>query len=638
MSGQTALLVPACEEGRGGGHLSRCLFLLRALEESEIETYIFIPEEYADSIFRRFRNFFEGTRNGAAAPLGAGFYARLLSSKDEITRNEWDFIVLDRYKTPSDEFSFWASFAPVIGIDEGGSCRTRFDFLIDLLPALGSPEANISAPGLLPLPRKRRLPDAPAATPPRILISFGAEDTAGLGFQTARAIAENAQYSSAGKDNAPDITLIAPDFKPSEKKRRELAEVNIIGALANLKEHMAEYDLFITHFGIGAFEAVYARLPVLLVSPTDYHEKLSQNAGFLSLGVGAKAADRLRSARLNGDFLKALAGRGKKIAARFGLSGDQMEDMGSFLGSIAPRVPKACPICGEGAESPPQRERVRTPVLARFGEETYRRCKHCRMIYLSRLKPPPVTYDTDYFFDFYKKQYGKTYLEDFPSLKAVGRRRLATILRIAGLDSADEGEDGGELKPRLLDIGCAYGAFLAAAAECGFSPSGVDPVEDAVRYVREELRLSAWQGFFPTGVKAEDGPWDAVTMWYVIEHFHEPGKILQDIHRCLRAGGVLAFSTPSFSGASGRKNLRAFLKCSPPDHWTVWKPQSCRNVLRRYGFRLRKIVVTGHHPERFPFVGAFVRPEKKTWLYRILLLASRIFRLGDTFEVYAVKV
>jgi hypothetical protein len=43
-------------------------------------------------------------------------------------------------------------------------------------------------------------------------------------------------------------------------------------------------------------------------------------------------------------------------------------------------------------------------------------------------------------------------------------------------------------------------------------------------------------------------------------------------------------------------------------------------------------VVTGHHPERFPFVN------KKRGLANFVAgLVSRWFGLGDTFEVYAVK-
>jgi hypothetical protein len=49
-------------------------------------------------------------------------------------------------------------------------------------------------------------------------------------------------------------------------------------------------------------------------------------------------------------------------------------------------------------------------------------------------------------------------------------------------------------------------------------------------------------------------------------------------------------------------------------------------------------VITAQHPERFPFFGRFLRPSRKGPLYRLLFLISRVFKLGDTFEAYAVKL
>jgi SAM-dependent methyltransferase len=260
------------------------------------------------------------------------------------------------------------------------------------------------------------------------------------------------------------------------------------------------------------------------------------------------------------------------------------------------------------------------------------------MVYMLRSTPPPIEYEADYFFGFYKKQYGKTYLQDFPGLIRTGKERLRRIEAL--LHPA-----GGEEERRLLDIGCAYGPFLAAARDRGFSPLGIDPVAEAVRYVREELRIPAVRGFFP--LSPEDNPageglfmeggFTVVSLWYVIEHFENPRRVLAEIYRLLKPGGVLAFSTPSFSGISGRKSPRDFLEKSPPDHWTVWTPRRCGKLLAAYGFSLQKILVTGHHPERFPLIGRFLGG-KRGPVYRFFYLLSRIFRLGDTFEVYGVKL
>jgi 2-polyprenyl-3-methyl-5-hydroxy-6-metoxy-1,4-benzoquinol methylase len=261
---------------------------------------------------------------------------------------------------------------------------------------------------------------------------------------------------------------------------------------------------------------------------------------------------------------------------------------------------------------------------------------------MSRTDRPPVEYAGEYFFESYRKQYGKTYLEDFPNLMAMGEKRLS---RIVPLVPAVPG------KAKLLDIGCAYGPFLKAASHAGFEVLGLDPAEEAAAYVRDTLKLPAVRGLFPPpkdGAPGEDagmyapgtysvGMYSVITLWYVIEHMRNPGEALAEARRLLMDGGVLAFSTPSFAGISGKKSPAAFLEKSPQDHWTIWAPRICGRILRRQGFALKKIVVSGHHPERFPLAGKLCAA-KRGPVYQFLLLLSRIFGLGDTFEVYAVKI
>jgi 2-polyprenyl-3-methyl-5-hydroxy-6-metoxy-1,4-benzoquinol methylase len=249
------------------------------------------------------------------------------------------------------------------------------------------------------------------------------------------------------------------------------------------------------------------------------------------------------------------------------------------------------------------------------------------MIYMLHYPPPAIDSATDYFFDFYTSQYGKTYLEDFPNLVEAGEKRLAVIKRLL------QGKVG-----RLLDIGCAYGPFLSAARDGGFSPQGIDPASDAVRYVREELGLPANESTFPdlSLERPENaGVFEVITLWYVLEHFEDLRWVLVEINRLLNLQGVLAFSTPTCLGISGKRSLTAFLEKSPPDHRTIWNPKLCRRLLARYGFRLKKIRISGHHPERFP-LGNHCKQGGLLW--HLLLCISRIFRLGDTFECYAIKV
>ncbi|GBU29060.1 hypothetical protein R84B8_02623 [Treponema sp. R8-4-B8] len=266
---------------------------------------------------------------------------------------------------------------------------------------------------------------------------------------------------------------------------------------------------------------------------------------------------------------------------------------------------------------------------------------------MDRTCPPPIEYEREYFFESYKKQYGKTYLEDFPNLVAMAKRRVRHISQILHTKSTkvqrtQREEERGDFSA-LLDIGCAYGAFLVAAKEEGFSPVGIDPAGDAVRYVQETLNITAVQGFFPNcqlptpqGGNAAPPLYDVITLWYVIEHFTDCLTVLAEIKKLLKPGGILAFSTPSYSGVSGRNSLRRFLENSPSDHFTIWSPKMCKKALALAGFKVKKIVITGFHPERFPFFGKFAK-SKKSPLYWVFMAVSKIFGLGDTFEVYAKK-
>lgn len=279
-------------------------------------------------------------------------------------------------------------------------------------------------------------------------------------------------------------------------------------------------------------------------------------------------------------------------------------------------------------------------------------------------------YTRDYFFREYRNQYGRTYLEDAAHIRNLARPRLERIRRLlklggsksselrekAGENLVEKSKDGRVSGPdsnnphRLLDVGCAYGPFLQAAARSGFEVTGVDISEDAAAYVRDHLGYAAFAADFSSesdpGSTAQTATeeessfeqslaerFDVITMWFVIEHFARLDIVLERVYRLLRPGGVFCFSTPNERGISGRKNPEHFLRSSPRDHHSVWNPSSAARVLNSYGFRLVKTVSTGHHPERFPFVG-----RKRGALFHFTGLASRMFGMGDTFEVYAEKI
>jgi 2-polyprenyl-3-methyl-5-hydroxy-6-metoxy-1,4-benzoquinol methylase/spore coat polysaccharide biosynthesis predicted glycosyltransferase SpsG len=608
MNRQAVLVAPSCEPGRGGGHLTRSITLVCGLRALSREALLYL--------------------SAAAQEIAAtggyfntvGFDKNWLIADNELKNINWECIVLDRFQTPSDELARWMNLAPVIGIDEGGNSRNYFDFLIDILPNCESIKPNIIDASLLPLPRKPLNKNAAASASFKILLSFGREDKAELGPVTTQALA-------AKNINGIEMTLLhRGQIYHQPVPNSQIPDPR--SPIPNLNEHLHEYDLVITHYGLTAFEALYAGVPVLLVSPGVYHEKLAKTAGFLTLGRGKNNAKKLpdllfRRGAINQEFLHKLQIRCTALAAKYKLEHTPGQSLAELINSYVPNISSNCPVCGTV---------LCGPALARFPERSYYRCKNCGVIGMKRLNSPPIEYGKEYFFDLYQKQYGKTYIEDFPNLVAMGKRRLAVIKSLLSPVGAAE-----QNTPSLLDIGCAYGPFLAAAREEGFSPYGIDPAEDAVRYINQTLGIPAIQGFFPLSHYSfliTHSSFSVITLWFVIEHFRDCIPVLAEIRKLLLPGGVLAFATPSFSGISGNSSLRRFLERSPADHWTIWSPSMCKKALDRAGFKVKKTMSSGHHPERFPLLGKFAQ-NKKNPLYKLLLAISTVFALGDTFEVYA---
>ena len=506
------LVVPCCETGRGGGHLTRCFTLVNELRAIGRDVFLLIQKDFKNT---------QITNLLQKANFNTDW---LTSDSDSSALSQCKMIILDRFQTPLNELKHWKSIAPVIGIDEGGVFRDYFDFLIDILIPLklSKNDANISCPGLGVKKfttnhtnhtniTKLKLDNDGGGV--RILVTFGQEDAAGLGVKTARSL------SAMNDKNKMDVTLLRGAMSDNGEQLA-INNIRIIKSIPMLAEHLNEYDLVITHYGITAYEALYAGIPVLLAHPTKYHKKLAKAAGFISFNK-----------RLMKKFTTNQHGRTQifsclgKQQVRDSSRGLQLNEssLSGLINSFSPEVNRKCPVCSSSLDD------NHAKLITRFSDRVYRRCSLCGIIFMDRTCPPPFEYVKDYFFESYKKQYGKTYLEDFENIKTAAKRRLKIIGKFSRkyriIDSA-EAQKSEDTRPTLLDIGCAYGPFLAAAAEEGFSPSGIDPAEDAVRYVQQTLGIPAAHGFFPDSLPALVS-FDIITLWFVIEHFKDSAAVLE---------------------------------------------------------------------------------------------------------------
>lgn len=665
-AGRIAVFVPSVREGQGTGHLRRACSLMQELAP-QLRCVLYL-------------------RSSSEPPFVQDIIKKMgnIETVNEIPEQTCVFI-LDNFRTQAEEVRQLKKIAPVIALDEGGEGRAFADYLIDILPTLPhsielsdvsapkpSPDslnasnssqsamnrttdhskhtteqpesvealrANLTETGFIALPQKRKRDGAfkkyerngkyffPIENA-KLLIVCGGEDAAHMGLPLAHIFAEL----------GAEVSVIEPNEKKYSQQKMNLY---VYPYLENLRDRLCEWDIIVTHYGFTAFEALAAGCAVILVSPTDYHYRLGLNAGFSTMPAGMPSAQDIKA------LFKAGIGIPSIVTPQ-----SKEKSLADFILKLSTATAHRCPLCDEQALLPPE---------GRAENKTVSHCPVCGMYYPSFIAAEKKEYGEQYFFEEYQAQYGKTYLEDFESIKRQGLRRMSIINAIYAKvfnggkeESLFEGLHHGT--KRILDVGCAYGPFLAAAKESGWNPVGTDISAEAVHYVCKTLQLPACQAPFPVlparfpftvektfteqhnqslSIPLESGGFSAVTMWFVIEHFQDLNSVLQKVSDLLIGGGIFAFSTPALSGVTGRWNRRLFFAQSPTDHYTIWDRRQAKKQLERYGFTVKKIVSIGHHPERFPHAAKI---KKGGFRWNILMLVSKLFKLGDSMEIYAVKM
>ncbi|MCQ2577776.1 MAG: methyltransferase domain-containing protein [Treponema sp.] len=575
------VFVPSVKKGQGTGHLMRCISLAKKCALSR-PAFIYI-EKNDDNL----SNLSELIQSG----LEGGLEKWQVLEKIPGDENFRPVFVTDRFITEEKLQKELSEKGTVISIDEGASDCTFSDYVLDVIPPYFEKSfINHFEPSFMELPsNKKSISDDIS----NILVCFGGEDPAGL---TEKSLSKVKDIFPSAK-----ITCISRNVISGYDN------VVFTGPVENLSEKLWNYDLVVTHYGLTAWEALSAGCKVFLGATSDLHKNLAEKYNFPLM-------EKLSSRK---DFESAW--NSEKNPSE--LVKDQ-KSLFEFIDSLSKGQKLSCPVCRNIKDS------SKDKILERNIFRTYRTCSKCGMNYISyTVDEKQREYSKDYFFDQYKNQYGKTYKEDFEHIKEQCLKRMDFIEKVSVLP-----------EKTVLDIGCAYGPFLKAASEKGYEAFGTDICDDAVEFVKNDLGFKAVTGAFPeldTDALGKDS-FSAVTMWYVIEHFQDLDSVLKKVSGLVKKDGVFAFSTPSASGVSGTRNTHDFYIQSPDDHYSVWDYNKADAVLSKYGFHVVKVVSTGHHPERFPYVKKH-GTEKNSFVWKIIDKYSRMKKLGDTVEIYCRK-
>lgn len=226
--------------------------------------------------------------------------------------------------------------------------------------------------------------------------------------------------------------------------------------------------------------------------------------------------------------------------------------------------------------------------------------------------------------DYFRGEEYADYLKDRAVFDKQFRNRLRFMSKFR--------EDGD-----LIEIGCAYGFFLAAARR-RYRVLGFDIAAGPVAYARDALGLDARCADI-LEASLEPGSADVIVMWDTIEHLPRPDLTLDKAVEALRPGGFFFLTTGDIGSITARWRREKWRLIHPPTHLHYFNRQTISRLLESVGLRVVENRYVGMHRSLRQVAYSLFELGKSrpSWLYR-LIATSFIGDLSFVLNTYDIML
>jgi SAM-dependent methyltransferase len=144
-------------------------------------------------------------------------------------------------------------------------------------------------------------------------------------------------------------------------------------------------------------------------------------------------------------------------------------------------------------------------------------------------------------------------------------------------------------KGTILDIGSGTGYFAATMKRAGWMARGIEINEKARNFSIANFELEVDP---PDRIMSyESNSFDCVTLWHVLEHFHDPFKNISEIYRLLKPGAICVVALPNCNSYDANHYKRFWAAWDVPRHLWHFQPSTFRIFSEKSGFILENLII-----------------------------------------------
>ena len=141
---------------------------------------------------------------------------------------------------------------------------------------------------------------------------------------------------------------------------------------------------------------------------------------------------------------------------------------------------------------------------------------------------------------------------------------------------------------RMLEIGCASGAYLQKMKQLGWEVAGIEPSA----YASQQASRHGHAIFNGPVESAPDPPkpYDLIVGWMVLEHLHDPVNALKKMHQWSAPSARLVLSVPNAGALEFKLFKSRWYALHLPAHLFHFTPQTVERLLKISGWRVQRIL------------------------------------------------
>lgn len=144
-------------------------------------------------------------------------------------------------------------------------------------------------------------------------------------------------------------------------------------------------------------------------------------------------------------------------------------------------------------------------------------------------------------------------------------------------------------KGALLDVGSGTGYLAAYMKSSGWKVRGIEINEKARKFSISHFGLEiATPGEIST---FEAGSFDCITLWHVLEHFHDPYSYMTEISRMLKPYGSCIIALPNCGSYDAKHYGKFWAAYDVPRHLWHFDPGTFGLFAKKNGFMTEKLFI-----------------------------------------------